>query len=191
MLYAARNFTYTLHQHLPSTPTTLATKKQARALDFMVSRSNSSATQIAHQINSLHSLPILTLSISKRLVNTEPLNILSLTKPIYKTSVHPSTSISVFARGNTGREAVTDLTGMHLLPSTSGFNIHYFFAGGDNTHLLWYLPGIEQYFCTQTLFHLCQKHQGCNTRTSHTYNNIPSASEKPHTFSPPHLLLSS
>jgi hypothetical protein len=154
-----------------------------RTLDFVVSRYDESAIQLARQINLLHSLPNIRFLDTRLIVyNTGSDN-----KEIYKSylqqHLHPSINITIIQRQNVGREAAAYLT--HILsPPHQPFASHTFFLQAEMHSASLVLPRVNDYFIANTGFlSLSDTHQGTNTCAQHPWDTS-TWSESPSVLSP-------
>jgi hypothetical protein len=154
-----------------------------RTLDFVVSRYNESAIQLARQINLLHSLPNIH-SLDTRLI---VYNTGSDDTETYKTHLqqvlHPSIDITIIQRVNKGREAAAYLT--HILsPPHQPLATHTFFLQAEMHSASLILARVNDYFTANTGFlSLSDTHQGTNTCAQHPWDTS-TWSESPDVLSP-------
>jgi hypothetical protein len=140
----------------------LSPSNTTRTLDFVVSRFNEPAAQLAQQINTLHSLP------NKKSLNTRLIvystgnDSTELYKSLLQQSLHPSIEVSIIQRPNIGREAATYLT--HILSPPHPFASHTFFLQAEMHFPSLILPRTSDYFVANTGFlSLSPTHQTSNT----------------------------
>lgn len=133
-----------------------------RTLDFVVSRYDETATQLAHQMNTLHALSNMN-TLSTRLIvySTGPDSISTYERQL-QNLVHPSVDVSVIARENVGREAATYLT--HMLSPPFPFASHTFFLQAEMHSPSLAFARVRDYFVPNTGFlSLSSTHQTSNT----------------------------
>ncbi|KAG9601398.1 hypothetical protein KCU77_g7757, partial [Aureobasidium melanogenum] len=133
-----------------------------RSLDFVVSRFDESATQIAQQINSLYKLPNIG-SLASRLVvySTGDDNTDKFTKDLQQL-LHPGISLKVSQRPNVGREAAAYLN--HILFNYHSLSDHTLFLQAEMHSPNLVYPRLENYFVPQTGFlSLSDTHYHLNT----------------------------
>ncbi|KAG9941105.1 hypothetical protein KCU85_g9711, partial [Aureobasidium melanogenum] len=122
----------------------------ARSLDFVVSRFDESAAQVAQQINSLYALPSSN-SLASRLVvySTGGDDTDKFTKDLQQL-LHPAINLKVSQRPNLGREAAAYLT--HILSNYHNLSDHTFFLQAEMHSPNLVYPRLENYFVPQTGF---------------------------------------
>ncbi|KAH0265915.1 hypothetical protein KCU91_g11117, partial [Aureobasidium melanogenum] len=133
-----------------------------RSLDFVVSRFDESAAQVAQQINSLYALPSID-SLESRLVvySTGGDEIDHFAKDL-RQFLHPGISLLVSQRPNVGREAAAYLT--HVLSNYHNLSDHTFFLQAEMHSPYLVYPRLENYFVPQTGFlSLSDTHYDSNT----------------------------
>ncbi|KAH0366721.1 hypothetical protein KCU65_g5038, partial [Aureobasidium melanogenum] len=121
-----------------------------RSLDFVVSRFDESAAQVAQQINSLHTLSTIG-SLATRLVvySTGGNDTDEFTKDLQQL-LHPAISLLVSQRPNVGREAAAYLT--HILSNYHNLSDHTFFLQAEMHSPNLAQPRLEDHFVPQTGF---------------------------------------
>ncbi|KAG9655807.1 hypothetical protein KCU95_g14103, partial [Aureobasidium melanogenum] len=133
-----------------------------RSLNFVVSRFDESAAQIAHQINSLYALPTVE-SLASRLVvySTGDDDTDKFAKDLQQ-SLHPAIDLTVSQRPNVGREAAAYLS--HILSNYHNLSDHTFFLQAEMHSPNLVYPRLENYFVPQTGFlSLSDTHRHFNT----------------------------
>ncbi|KAH0333709.1 hypothetical protein KCU81_g9747, partial [Aureobasidium melanogenum] len=133
-----------------------------RSLDFVVSRFDESAAQVAQQINSLYALPSIN-SLASRLVvySTGGDETDHFAKDL-RQFLHPGISLLVSQRPNVGREAAAYLT--HILSSYHNLSDHTFFLQAEMHSPDMVYPRLKNYFVSQTGFlSLSDTHYDSNT----------------------------
>ncbi|KEQ73917.1 hypothetical protein M436DRAFT_8898, partial [Aureobasidium namibiae CBS 147.97] len=151
-------------------------------LDFVVSRYNEPASQLAHQINTLHLLPNIN-SLATRLIvyNTGSDSILTYKRQIQST-LHPSIPVTIIQRENIGREAAAYLT--HILTPPFPHASHTFFLQAEMHSPSLALARVRDYFIPNTGFlSLSSTHRTSNT-CSHQPWDHSTWSESPAILSP-------
>lgn len=136
--------------------------KATRSLDFVVSRFDESAAQVAQQINSLYALPAIG-SLASRLVvySTGDDDTAEFTKDLQQ-SLHPAISLTVSQRPNVGREAAAYLN--HILSNYHNLSDHTFFLQAEMHSPNLVYPLLEDYFKPRTGFlSLSDTHYHMNT----------------------------
>lgn len=153
-----------------------------QTLDFVVSRYNEPATQLAHQMNALHALPNIN-SLSSRLIvySTGSDSIITYERQL-QSLVHASVNVSVITRDNVGREAATYLT--HMLSPPFLLASHTFFLQAEMHSPFLALPRVRDYFVPNTGFlSLSSTHQTSNTCSPQPWDHS-TWSESPSILSP-------
>jgi hypothetical protein len=153
-----------------------------QTLDFVVSRFNEPAAQVAHQINTLHSLPIIRSRDTRLIVYNTGSDNTDTYKNHLQQILHPSINITILQRENTGREAAAYLT--HILSPPQSFASHTFFLQAEMHSPSLTLPRVNDYFMHNTGFlSLSDTHHGTNTCNPYPWDTS-TWSESPSVLSP-------
>ena len=151
-------------------------------LDFVVSRYNEPAAQVARQINTIHSLPNINSLSTRLIVYSTGLDAIETYERQLQDSLHPSIDVSFFERENTGREAATYLT--HMLSPPFPLASHTFFLQAEMHSPSLVIPRIRDYFVPNTGFlSLSSTHQTSDTCAPRPWDHS-TWSESPSILSP-------
>ena len=133
-----------------------------QTLDFVVSRYNEPASQLAHQINTLHLLPNINSLSTRLIIYSTGSDSISIYKRQIQSTLHPSIAVTVIQRENIGREAATYLT--HILYPPFPLASHTFFLQAKMHSPSLALARFKDYFIPNTGFlSLSPTHQSSNT----------------------------
>ncbi|CAD0097786.1 unnamed protein product [Aureobasidium mustum] len=133
-----------------------------RSLDFVVSRYDESAAQVAQQINSLYALPSIGALASRLVVySTNDNDTGGFTQDLQRL-LHPTIDLVVSQHPNVGREAAAYLS--HILSNYHNLSDHTFFLQAEMHSPNLIYPRLESYFVPQTGFlSLSDTHYQLNT----------------------------